>query len=72
MTATPRKPSRIRLSVFVFLAVYPLVTALLYLSLPLTPDWPIWQRNLVIVPMIVLSMVFLIIPTIHKRCHRWL
>ncbi|SFK04618.1 hypothetical protein [Celeribacter neptunius] len=72
-TATPpRRPNRLRLSLFVFLGVYPLVTALIYALAPLTLDWQVWQRNLVMVPMIVLSMVFVIIPAIHKHCHRWL
>ncbi|NIY78036.1 hypothetical protein HCZ23_00930 [Celeribacter sp. HF31] len=61
-----------RFSVFVFLGVYPLVTALIYALAPFTAEWQIWERNLVMVPMIVGSMVFFIIPAIHKHCHRWL
>ncbi|WP_460274032.1 hypothetical protein [Celeribacter sp. ULVN23_4] len=68
----PKRPNRIRLSFFVFLGVYPLVTALIYALAPFTQDWQVWQRNLVMVPMIVLSMVFIIIPRIHRHCHRWL
>nr|WP_319247456.1 hypothetical protein [uncultured Celeribacter sp.] len=72
-TATPpRKPNPLRFSLFVFLGVYPLVTALLYALMPLTGGWSIWQRNLVMVPMIVLAMVFFIIPRIHRHCHRWI
>ncbi|WP_244906101.1 hypothetical protein [Celeribacter ethanolicus] len=70
--AAPKRPNRIRFSFFVFLGVYPLVTALIYALAPLTSEWQIWQRNLVMVPMIVLSMVFVIIPRIHRHCHRWL
>ncbi|MBY6091901.1 hypothetical protein ACX9MO_12175 [Pseudooceanicola sp. 502str34] len=69
---TGKAPSRIRLSLFVFLVVYPLVTTLLYVAGPLTPDWQMWQRTLIIVPMVVLSMVYVIIPRIHRHCHRWL
>jgi antibiotic biosynthesis monooxygenase (ABM) superfamily enzyme len=72
MPSAPKRPNRIRFSFFVFLGVYPLVTALVYGLAPLTSDWQIWQRNLVMVPMIVLSMVFVIIPRIHRHCHRWL
>lgn len=73
VTATPpRKPNRARFGIFVFLGVYPLVTLLLYSIIPLTQEWSIWQRNLVMVPLIVLCMVYFIIPTIHKRLHRWL
>lgn len=69
---TPRKPNRLRFSAFVFLGVYPLVTAVIYALAPLTSDWSIWQRNLVMVPIIVLSMVFFIIPRIHRHFGRWL
>ncbi|WP_238379768.1 hypothetical protein [Celeribacter ethanolicus] len=72
MPSAPKRPNRIRFSFFVFLGVYPLVTALIYGLAPLTSEWQIWQRNLVMVPMIVLSMVFVIIPRIHRHCHRWL
>jgi antibiotic biosynthesis monooxygenase (ABM) superfamily enzyme len=66
------KPSRVRFSLFVFCFVYPLVTALLYILAPLTAGWSLWQRNLVMVPLIVVAMVYVIIPFIQKRMGRWL
>jgi antibiotic biosynthesis monooxygenase (ABM) superfamily enzyme len=72
MTAAARPPSRIRLALFVFLGVYPLVTALIYALGPLTAGWEIWQRNLVMVPIIVITMIWVIIPRIHRHCGRWL
>jgi antibiotic biosynthesis monooxygenase (ABM) superfamily enzyme len=50
----------------VFIAVYPLVTGLSYLMQSAAQDWTIWQRHLVAVPIIVLSMVFIIIPQIQR------
>jgi antibiotic biosynthesis monooxygenase (ABM) superfamily enzyme len=52
--------------------VYPLVTGLIYALTPLTIDWQIWQRNLVMVPIIVISMIWVIIPRIHRHFARWL
>jgi antibiotic biosynthesis monooxygenase (ABM) superfamily enzyme len=72
MTHTPRKPSRLRLSLFIFLFVYPLVTLVLYTLMGLTQGWSIWQRNLVMVPIIVAAMVYIIIPFIQRRLTRWL
>ena len=72
MSAAPRPPSRTRLAIFVFLGVYPLVTALIYALAPLTAGWEIWQRNLVMVPIIVVCMIWGIIPRIHRHCGRWL
>ncbi|AJE45618.1 hypothetical protein [Celeribacter indicus] len=67
-----RKPSRLRFALFVFAGVYPLVTFLIYVLAPFTSGWAIWQRNLIMVPLIVLVMNFAIIPFIHTRCRRWI
>ncbi|KFI33957.1 hypothetical protein CG51_03560 [Haematobacter missouriensis] len=64
---TSRAPSRARFACLVFLFVYPLVTGLLYLSLSLVPEMPVWERTLHIVPVVVVSMVWAIIPLIQKR-----
>lgn len=61
------RPSRLRLSALMFLAVYPFVTCLLYVLMPLTEGWPIWERTLVLVPIMVISIVYVIAPTIQAR-----
>lgn len=68
----PRAPSRLRFAFFVFLFVYPLVTVGLLVLIPLTPGWPIPARTGVLVPIIVGSMVWGIIPFIQTRLRRWL
>lgn len=60
-------PRKLRMAIFVFLAVYPLVTLGLALLLPLTPGWPLPARTLVLVPLIVTAMVWVIIPFIMTR-----
>lgn len=72
MTPPSRPPRRERLAFFVFLGVYPIVTLALYGLVPLTEGWTIWQRNLVMVPIIVFAMIWVIIPRIHRHCGRWL
>lgn len=67
-----RRLSRPRFAVFVFAAVYPLVTALLYGLMPLTDGWPMWLRTLVLCPMIVVCMIWFIIPTIQQRLGRFI
>jgi antibiotic biosynthesis monooxygenase (ABM) superfamily enzyme len=59
------KLGRLIFCVPVFAAVYPLVTGLSYLMQGTAETWPIWQRHLVMVPVIVLAMVFVIIPAIQ-------
>jgi antibiotic biosynthesis monooxygenase (ABM) superfamily enzyme len=61
----PRAVSRMIFCGLVFVAVYPLVTGLSYLMQSAAENWAIWQRHLVAVPIIVLSMVFVIIPHIQ-------
>ena len=65
--AQSRAPSRTRFAVLVFLGVYPLVTALQLIILPLTEGWSLPLRNLVFVPVMVICMVWGLIPFIQTR-----
>ncbi|WP_424932559.1 hypothetical protein [Amaricoccus macauensis] len=67
MSASPPAVSRIRFALLVGLGVYPLVTGLLYVIVPLTLEWAIWQRTFVLVPLVVVSMVWGVIPRIHRH-----
>jgi antibiotic biosynthesis monooxygenase (ABM) superfamily enzyme len=62
-----RVQSRPRFALLVFSGVYPLVTLLLYAISPLTADWALWQRTLVLVPLVVVSMVWGLIPFLYRR-----
>lgn len=70
MSDNNRKPSRITFSLLAFLGVYPLVTALSYALQPFTLHWQMWQRNLLLVPVMVLTMVFVLIPAINALLSR--
>ncbi|OHV79123.1 hypothetical protein LCM4573_07710 [Rhizobium sp. LCM 4573] len=60
-------PSKVRLALLLVFAVYPLITALLYIVMPLTEGWALWQRTLVVAPLMVSSIVFGISPAIQKH-----
>jgi len=60
-------PSRVRLAMLLVVAVYPLITTLLYILTPLTDGWAVWHRTLVIAPIMVCSIVFLVSPTIQRH-----
>ena len=60
-------PARLRLTLLMTLAVYPVVTLYLYVLMPLTDGWPIWQRSLVLVPMMSATIVLLVVPFINAR-----
>jgi len=69
MTAAshPRKLSRIHLALATLVPVYPLITTILYIVLPFTEGWTIWQRTAVIAPIMVFAMVFVVSPFVQKR-----
>ncbi|MBC9247831.1 hypothetical protein H4P12_14210 [Paracoccus sp. 11-3] len=67
MSANASQPSRIRFALLIFLFVYPLVTIGLLILMPLTQGWPLPLRTLILVPVIVASMVWGVIPLIQTR-----
>ena len=66
-STSPRKLSKLHFALAMLLPVYPLITALLYLVLPLTEGWTIWQRTTVIAPVMVFAIVFIVSPFVQKR-----
>lgn len=59
--------SRLRLALLLVFGVYPVITLYLYALFPLTQGWELWQRTLVLVPLMVLTIVFVVMPFIQKR-----
>lgn len=66
---TKRGFSRPRFALLVLAGVYPLITGLLYLVLPLLDGWAVWQETLVVAPIMVMSMVWGLIPTVQRVFH---
>ncbi|WAX96853.1 hypothetical protein N7E70_008340 [Aminobacter sp. NyZ550] len=66
MTASQTRFSRPRFALMVLLGVYPLITALLYIIMPLTDGWTIWQRTLLIAPLMVSVMIWGLIPMVQR------
>jgi antibiotic biosynthesis monooxygenase (ABM) superfamily enzyme len=48
-------------------AIYPFVAAILYVLMPLTEGWPIWERSAILAPVMVFSIVYGIAPIIQQR-----
>lgn len=65
-------PPKVRFALCVMLGAYPLITTILVALAPVTADWPIALRTLVIVPMMVSGMVFGIIPLVHRWAGGWI
>jgi len=57
---------RLRLAVLMTLAVYPIVTLYLYILAAVSQDWTVWQRTLVLVPVMVATIVFFLTPLIQR------
>lgn len=71
-SAPVRKLSRMHLALAMLLPVYPFITVLLYVVMPLTEGWTIWQRTLLIAPVMVFSIVFVIAPFVQKHFARFI
>jgi len=63
----PSFASRLRMALVMTLAVYPVVTLYLYVLMPLTQGWDIWQRSLVLVPFMATTIVFGVVPFITRN-----
>ncbi len=61
-----------RMALLVLVAVYPVITAIIYLVAPFTEGWPVWERNFVVAPLMVVAMVYFIIPGIQSRFGRFI
>lgn len=59
--------SKHRLALVMLVVIYPFVTAILYVLMPLTEGWPIWGRTLVLAPIMVLSIIYCISPMIQRH-----
>lgn len=68
----PAVPSRHRMALLTLVGVYPLITAIIYAVVPFTAGWEIWQRNLVVAPIMVAAMIYVMIPTIQTRFRAFL
>ena len=63
----PSLASRLRMAAVMTVFVYPVVTLYLYILMPLTHGWEMWQRTLVLVPFMATTIVMLIVPFISKH-----
>jgi antibiotic biosynthesis monooxygenase (ABM) superfamily enzyme len=66
-TNAPTRFSRPRFALLVLLGAYPTITAILYVVVPLTSGWSIWQRTLLVAPAMVAAMVWGVIPVVQQR-----
>ena len=67
-----RLSARLRFTLCLMLAAYPLVTAVLGVLAPFTGQWALPARTALAVPMIVAAMVFVVIPTVNRLAGGWI
>jgi antibiotic biosynthesis monooxygenase (ABM) superfamily enzyme len=63
----PTRFSKSRFALLVLIGVYPVITVILNLIFPLTVGWSIWQRTLIIAPLMVTIMIWGVIPVVQKQ-----
>jgi antibiotic biosynthesis monooxygenase (ABM) superfamily enzyme len=64
--------ARVRFALCVMVGAYPLITLILIALAPVTGDWPVALKTLVVVPMMVSGMVFGVIPLVHRWAGPWI
>ena len=64
---SPFNTPKTRMALLMIVGVYPIITLYLYVLMPLTDGWQLWQRTLVLVPIMVATIVFALIPAIQKH-----
>ncbi len=53
-----------------WLCLFPLVTAIVYLDMMLAPTWPVWSRTMVATAVAVPVMIYLVRPNVMKMIAR--
>jgi antibiotic biosynthesis monooxygenase (ABM) superfamily enzyme len=66
------RPPRYKLAVINWLAIFPLITLILWLSRPLMAGFPLWTTTLVVTLVLVPLMTFLVMPLMLRIFARWL
>ena len=51
---------------------YPVITLYLYVLGPVTVGWQMWQRTIILVPLMVLTIVFAVSPAINRYFGRFI
>lgn len=72
ITASATRFSRPRFALLVLVGVYPVITALLYVVAAWTEGWTIWQRTLLVAPIMVAIVIWGVIPLVQARFRRFL
>ena len=64
---SPFNTTKTRMALLMIVGVYPIITLYLYVIMPLTDGWQLWQRTIILVPLMVITIVFGLIPLIQKH-----
>jgi antibiotic biosynthesis monooxygenase (ABM) superfamily enzyme len=70
MDPVPRPPSPHVLALALLPAVYVLITGILYGLAPVTQGWALWQRTLLVTPIMVVAMVYAVTPMVQGSLRR--
>ena len=65
-------PKRWKLWLLTCCAIYPVITILGYIVQAVAGDLPVYAHFLILVPIAVGLLVFIVMPTLTRRFHRWM
>lgn len=71
-SVTHQSPRRYKLFLLTWIAIYPLITGILWLFGPFLNTLPLPLRTLVLTLFLVYLMTYIVMPRLKKRFRRWL
>ncbi|MEM6269499.1 MAG: hypothetical protein AAF998_08680 [Bacteroidota bacterium] len=66
------KPPKYKIAFITWLAIYPLITVILYLFGPLLAELPLAVRTLLLTAVLVPIMVYVLVPGLQRVFRKWL
>ncbi|MEM0996833.1 MAG: hypothetical protein AAGN35_07130 [Bacteroidota bacterium] len=66
------KPPKHKIAFITWLAIYPLITVILYLFGPLLAELPLAVRTLLLTAVLVPIMVYVLVPGLQRVFRKWL
>ena len=67
-----KSPPKFKVAFITWLAIYPLLTIILYVFGPLLAELPLAARTLLLTMVLVPLMVYILVPGLRKIFRRWM
>ncbi|WP_224404043.1 hypothetical protein [Pseudonocardia sp. ICBG1034] len=67
----PRGPSRLRMTLLIWIALFPIALVMNHLVMPLLDEWPVLLRTLLLTGVLVPAVVLVTLPLLNRLLAAW-